>query len=195
LASFVASCETGSDGLAGVTHEQLEENRFRDMVWVPHKTGNSQNHISMSAKTTDASVANIAVTPYLFFNGRCDEALEFYQRALGATVAFVSRFKDSPDPAHAAPGMEEKVLHATFKVGKTEILASDGRCEGKTNFQGFSLALTVPGVAEAEQFFAALADGGKVNMPLAKTFFSPRFGMLEDRFGVGWMVYVAPESR
>ena len=133
------------------------------------------------------------VQPYLFFDGRCEEALEFYRSALGAEVTSLHRFKDSPEPH--APGMipsgaENKVMHASFRVGGTTVLASDGRCTGHPSFQGFSLSITVPNDAEAERLFAALGQGGQVQMPLSKTFFSPRFGMVADRFGVSWMVYV-----
>jgi PhnB protein len=135
------------------------------------------------------------VQPYLFFDGRCEEALEFYRNSLGAEVTALHRFKDSPEP-HAPgmipPGAEDKVMHAGFRVGGTTVLASDGRCTGHPSFEGFSLSLTVPNDAEAERLFAALARGGQVQMPPAKTFFSSRFGMVADRFGVSWMVYVAP---
>jgi PhnB protein len=132
------------------------------------------------------------VQPYLFFDGRCDEAVEFYRRALGAEVTMRMRFKDSPDPTMVPPGAEDKVMHASFRIGETTVLASDGRCEGRPSFQGFALSLTVPSEAEADRLFAALGNGGQVQMPLTKTFFSPRFGMVADRFGVSWMVYVAP---
>jgi PhnB protein len=135
------------------------------------------------------------VQPYVFFDGRCEEALEFYHGALGAEVTMLMRFKDSPEP-HAPgmipPGAEKKVMHASFRVGDTTILASDGRCLGQPTFQGFALSLTVPSEAEADRLFAALSAGGQVQMPLAKTFFSSRFGMVADRFGVSWMVYVTP---
>jgi PhnB protein len=101
------------------------------------------------------------------------------------------RSKDSPDPGMTIPGAEDKVIHATFKIGETTVLASDGRCQGPPSFQGFALSLTVPSETEAERRFAALLDGGQVLMPLTKTFFSPSFGMVADRFGVSWMVYVA----
>ncbi len=135
------------------------------------------------------------VQPYLFFDGRCEEAVEFYRRALGAEVTMLMRFKDSPEPH--APGMvppaaEDKVMHMSLRIGETTVLASDGRCEGRPAFQGFSLSLMVPNDAEAERLFASLADGGQVQMPLATTFFSSRFGMVADRFGVPWMIYVAP---
>jgi PhnB protein len=136
----------------------------------------------------------VQVQPYLFFNGRCEEAIEFYRRALGAEVTGLVRFKDTPEP-HAPgmvpPGAENKVMHASFRVGDSMVLASDGRCEGRPSFQGFSLSLTVPTDAEAERLFTALADGGQVQMPLTKTFFASRFGMVADRFGVSWMIYVA----
>jgi PhnB protein len=134
----------------------------------------------------------MAIQPYLFFDGRCEEAIEFYKRALGAEVTMLMRFKDSPEPNTCAPGHDNKVMHAQFTVGGSTILVSDGRCEGKTKFEGFSLSLTVRSEADAERLFNALADGGQVQMPLAKTFFSPKFGMVADRFGVGWMIYVAP---
>jgi PhnB protein len=132
------------------------------------------------------------VQPYLFFEGRCEEALEFYRRALGAEVTALMRSKDSPDPAMAIPGAEDKVIHAMFRIGETTLLASDGRCQGPSSFQGFALSLTVPSETEAERLFAALGEGGQVLMPLMKTFFSPSFGMVADRFGVSWMIYVAP---
>ena len=135
---------------------------------------------------------NRIVQPYLFFDGRCEEAVEFYCKTLGAQVETLTRFKDSPDPGMCAPGAGDKVMHASFRIGESTVLASDGRCEGRPSFQGFSLSLTVPDEAEAERLFAALADVGQVQMPLTKTFFSPRFGMVADRFGVSWMIYVAP---
>jgi PhnB protein len=137
----------------------------------------------------------VKVEPYLFFDGRCDEALEFYRRVLRAEVTMLMRFKDSPEPHQPGmipPGSENKVMHAGFRVGDTTLMASDGRCLGKPNFQGFALTLSVPSDAEAERLFAALGDGGQVQMPMSKTFFSSRFGMVADRFGVPWMVIVAP---
>jgi len=134
------------------------------------------------------------VQPYLFFDGRCEEALEFYGRALGAEVTALMRWKDSPEPPQPGacpPGSGDKVMHASFKVGEATVMASDGRCQGKPNFEGFSLSLTVPDEAQAERLFTALGEGGQVQMPLTKTFFSPRFGMVADRFGVSWMIYVA----
>ncbi|QJD30278.1 VOC family protein [Methylococcus geothermalis] len=132
------------------------------------------------------------IQPYLFFDGRCDEALEFYRSVLGAEVTLLMRFKDSPEPPQCTPpaGTEDKVMHASFRIGESVILASDGRCGGQPSFQGFSLTLTVADENEADRLFAALAEGGQVQMPLAKTFFSPRFGMVIDRFGVCWMVLV-----
>src|ERR1051326_8260751 len=121
------------------------------------------------------------VQPYLFFDGRCDEALEFYTKALGAKVEAVARFKDSPDPNMCMPGIDQnKVMHACFRIGSNSIMASDGRCAGQPSFQGFSLSLTLANETEAERVFAALANSGQVQMPLAKTFFSPRFGMVAD---------------
>jgi PhnB protein len=131
--------------------------------------------------------------PYLFFDGRCDEALDFYRKAIGAEVTALMRFKDSPEPSMACPGVSpDKVMHASFRFGDTTVMASDGRCSGKPSFQGFSLSLSVPTEAEADKLFAALANGGQVQAPLTKTFFSKKFGMVADRFGVGWMVIVMP---
>ncbi len=136
-----------------------------------------------------------SIQPYLFFDGKCDEALAFYKETLGAEVVMLMRFKDSPEPqggGGCAPGSGDKVMHATLRIGNTILLASDGRCTGHPRFEGISLSLTVPNEAEAERSFAALSKGGQVQMPMTKTFFSPRFGMVADRFGVSWMVYVAP---
>ena len=140
--------------------------------------------------------SNTIVQPYLFFDGKCEEAIEFYKRALGAEVNMLMRYKDSPEPPPpgCAPPDSNKVMHAQFQIGKTVIMASDGRCTGKPNFEGFALSLSVPTEAEADKAFAALATGGKIEMPLAKTFFSARFGMVADRFGVFWMVLVTPNS-
>jgi PhnB protein len=135
------------------------------------------------------------IEPYLFFEGRCDEAIEFYRKALGAEVTMLMRFKDSPEPPApgvCAPGSGDKVMHANLRIGDTQVMVSDGRCQGRPSFQGFSLSLAVHADAEAERRFAALADGGTVHMPLAKTFFSSRFGMVADRFGVPWMIIVTP---
>jgi PhnB protein len=137
--------------------------------------------------------AAMQVEPYLFFEGRCEEALEFYRRALGAEVIALMRGKDSPDPSMVPSGAENKVVHALIRIGETTVMASDGRCEGRPSFQGFALSLTAPSEMEADRLFAALSEGGQVHVPLAKTFFSPRWGMLADRFGVSWMIYVAPE--
>jgi PhnB protein len=134
------------------------------------------------------------IQPYLFFNGRCEEAIDFYKKALGAEVTMLMRFKDSPEPpppGAVPPGHETKVMHASFRIGDSEIMASDGCSDGTAPaFQGFSLSLPARDEAEADRFFAALSEGGKVEMPLGKTFFSPRFGMVADRFGVNWMVIV-----
>jgi PhnB protein len=135
------------------------------------------------------------VEPYLLFEGRCEEAIEFYRAALGAEVTSLLRYKDSPEPPPPGmlpPGAENKVMHASFRIGDSTVMASDGRMQGPASFQGFTLSLTVSTGAEAERLFAALADGGQVHMPLAKSFFSSHFGMVADRFGVGWLVLVAP---
>jgi len=130
------------------------------------------------------------VEPYLVFDGRTEEALEFYRKALGAEVLMLMRFKDSPDQSMVAPGSENKVMHASFRIGGSTVMASDGGCAKGKGFEGFSLSLAVATEAEADKLFAALSDGGQVQMPLAKTFWSPKFGMVVDRFGVSWMVNV-----
>ncbi len=134
------------------------------------------------------------IQPYLSFEGRCEEAFEFYKKALGAEVVMLLRFKDNPEPPEVStvsPESENKIMHMEFRIGETSILASDGRCAGHANFQGISLTLTVANEAEADSTFARLLDGGQVLMPLTKTFFSPKFGIVADRFAVTWMIIVA----
>jgi PhnB protein len=135
------------------------------------------------------------VQAYLFFDGRCEEALELYRRVFGAQVEALKRFKELP-PAEQAQhaGNGEKILHASFRIGKTQILASDGYAKGQPKFEGFALAVDVPTPADADRLFNALADGGAVRMPLAETFFSPRFGMVADKFGITWMVITSRET-
>ncbi len=137
-----------------------------------------------------------SVQPYLFFGGRCEEALTFYEQSLGATVVMKMRFDESPDAVPEGmlqAGFENKIMHSTFIVGKMMIMASDG-CDDKSKFAGFRLALSVPTEDAADSVFNALADGGKVDMPLTKTFWSPRYGMVTDKFGVGWMIMVPGEA-
>ena len=134
------------------------------------------------------------VQPYLTLGGRCEEAINFYRTAIGAQLDMLLRFSESPEPMPPGmlkPGFENKVMHSSFRVGESTIMASDG-CGGESTISGFSLSLslTVPTVADAERVFAALSDGGNVTMPLNKTFWSPSFGMLTDRFGVSWMITV-----
>jgi PhnB protein len=136
------------------------------------------------------------IQPYLMFGGRCQEALDFYSKALGAQVDMLMLFKDSPDPVPPgmlAPGFENKVMHCSFRIGGNTIMASDG-CSAASGFIGFSLSYSVQTEADADRIFNALSDGGKVQMPLSKTFWSPRFGMLTDRFGIGWMIMVPGEQ-
>lgn len=135
------------------------------------------------------------VQTYLYFDGCCEQALAFYQRALGAEILMSMRFRDSPEPVdescqgNAMPeGYGDKIMHCSFRIGSTEIMASDGFCGGKPDFSGFALSLVVANIADAEQKFALLAEGGAVQMPLAATFFSPAFGMVKDRFGILWNV-------
>jgi PhnB protein len=132
------------------------------------------------------------IEPYLFFDGRCEEAIEFYKKTIGAEVTMLMRFKDNPDVANCPipPGSENKIMHANLRVGDSQVMASDGECKGKAKFDGFALSLNAANPAEAERLFKTLGEGGQVVMPMAKTFFSPAFGMVQDRFGVTWMVIV-----
>jgi PhnB protein len=132
------------------------------------------------------------IQPYLFLDGRCEEAIAFYGKAIGAKVEMMLRFKEAPPDMPASPEHAEKVMHANLRIGDSTMLMSDGRCTGRMAFQGFAMSLLVADEAEAAAKFAALGDGGQVQMPLGKTFFSPSFGMLADRFGVAWMVMVTP---
>ncbi len=137
------------------------------------------------------------VQPYLFFEGRCEEALEYYRTALGAEVTMLMCFKESPEPMPAGmcpPGSDDKVMHASFRIGETTLMASDGRAAGSPVFQGFSLSLAAANDAEAQRLFSALGQGGQVQMPLSKTFYASSFGMVADRFGVSWMVIVVPAA-
>lgn len=136
-----------------------------------------------------------SLEPYLFFSGRCEEALAFYSTTLGAETTFMMRYSDSPEatpPGMLAPGFENKVMHATFTIGGNTLMASDG-CDDKTSFSGFKLSLSLPTQTETERVFNLLAEGGSIQMPLAKTFWSPSFGMLTDKFGLEWMVSVEDE--
>ena len=138
------------------------------------------------------------IQPYLFFNGNCEQAVEFYRKALGAEVQMMMRYKESPEPPQPGmvpPGFENKIMHSSFRVGETFVMASDGCTPEKPKFEGFSLSISVPNEADANRVFAALAEGGQVRMPLTKTFWSPRFGMVADRFGVAWMVSVAQPTQ
>ena len=137
------------------------------------------------------------IQPYLCFEGRSDEAIEFYKAALGAELVMLLRFKDNPEPVPAGCPVSpaDKVMHAQIRVGNMNVMLSDGRCTGSAKFGGFSLSLNCASEAEADKFFGALAEGGDVGMPLGKTFFSPRFGMVTDKFGVMWMIYVPPTNQ
>jgi PhnB protein len=137
----------------------------------------------------------MATTPYLFFEGRAEEAAGFYADVLGAKVEMMMRIKDSPEPqpeGMTPPGSENKILHMSLRIGDGVLLGSDGMCSGKPEFKGFSLTHYAADEAEADRVFARLSQGGQVQMPLTKTFFAKRFGMLADRFGVSWMIMVQP---
>lgn len=163
------------------------------VLWLTSNLRNkeSSNNSKRMSPTKDDRVIQV----YLFFNGNCEEAVGFYRKALGAEVQMTMRYKEAPDkppPGVVPSGYDEKIMHTSFQIGETTIMASDGCSTEKRNFNGFSLSLSVADEREANRAFAALADGGKVTMPLGKTFWSPCFGMLEDRFGVGWMISVTP---
>ena len=133
------------------------------------------------------------VQSYLFFDGRCEEAIAFYKTTLGAEVDMLMRWKDSPDKSMCSPGNENKVMHASLKIGETRVMVSDGRNTGNPEFKGFALSVNAKDEADADRLFNSLSTDGKVIMPLSKTFFSPRFGMATDKFGVNWMVIVEPK--
>ena len=140
---------------------------------------------------------NGIIQPYLFFNGRCEEAVEFYKKALGAEVMMMMRYKESPEPpppGMVPAGFDNKIMHASMRIGQTVVMASDGCSTEKPKFEGFSLSLSVSSAAEVDALFNALAKDGKVTMPAGKTFWSPRFGMVTDKFGVGWMITVMTEA-
>ncbi|HLX61690.1 MAG TPA: VOC family protein [Planctomycetota bacterium] len=128
------------------------------------------------------------VQTYLYFDGRCEEAIEFYKKTLGAEVVMLMRFKESPDQSMISPGIGEKVMHGEIRIGETRVMLSDGRCQNKEKFQGFALSISSGSDAEAEKLFKALSDGGQVTMPLTKTFFASKFGMCADKFGLNWMI-------
>jgi PhnB protein len=134
------------------------------------------------------------IEPYLFFEGRTEEALQFYQQKLGAKVEAVIRYKENPEPKYNPPNSDEKVMHALFVIGDSKVMASDGNCSGKPSFQGFSLTFNARDEADAKRRFSALAEGGQVNLPLSETFFARSFGMVADRFGVNWMVMAGPKK-
>ena len=146
-------------------------------------------------RTMNASTSNRMIQPYLFFNGRCEEAIAFYRQALGAELQIMMRFKESPDPTPPGmlpPGFENKIMHASLRVGCVLLMLSDGCSSEAAPFSGFSLSLTLDSEAEVASVFQALSEGGQVRMPPTKTFWSPCFGMVVDRFGVAWMVTVPP---
>jgi PhnB protein len=138
------------------------------------------------------------VTPYLFLDGRCEEALEFYKKTLGAKVEMMMRFKEGPEPSQPGmcpPNSGDKIMHACMRIGDTLVMASDGRCTGQPKFEGFALSVDAKDGADADRKFNALSQGGgQVQMPLAETFFAERFGMVADRFGVGWMIIAGPKN-
>ena len=134
----------------------------------------------------------------LNFYGRTEEALLFYGKTIDAETLFLMRFRDCPDPSPSRPGLEEKIFHATFRIGSTEIRASDCGCEKpptRTTFAGFSLLLGVEIPQEAEHFFSALSDDGQIQIPLQETFFAERYGIVVDRFGISWKIVVSTKSQ
>ncbi|NMJ43485.1 VOC family protein [Roseomonas sp. JC162] len=139
----------------------------------------------------------MSITPYLFYEGRAEEAIAFYAKALGATTAMLMRNSDSPQPPPPGmmpPGSEHKIMHAEIRIGDLPLMISDGHCAGAAKFAGFGVSLPARDAAEAERFFTGLSDGGEVRMPISATFFSPAFGMVQDRFGVLWMIGVFQDA-
>jgi PhnB protein len=130
----------------------------------------------------------MAIQSYLFFEGRCDEAIDFYKKALGAEVQMLMRWKDAPEKTMCTPSNQDKVMHASLRIGDATVMASDGRNSGQPKFEGFSLSIAAKDGAEAESIFKAISEGGEVVMPLGKTFFASSFGMVRDKFGVHWMI-------
>ncbi len=134
------------------------------------------------------------VTPYLFLDGRCEEAIEFYKKSIGAQVQMMMRFKEGPDDHKPTPGTENKIMHACININGAPVMLSDGRVENKPEFKGFALSLDAKEAADGERMFKALSDGGQVQMPLMETFFAKSFGMVADKFGVGWMIIAGPKN-
>lgn len=132
------------------------------------------------------------IQPYLFFEGRCDEAIEFYKTVFGAKVEMLMRWKDSPEKTMCTPTNQDKVMHASLTIGDSRVMVSDGRNSGTQNFGGFALSVAAKNEADADRMFNALASGGQVTMPMGKTFFAKRFGMVADKFGMHWMIIVEP---
>jgi PhnB protein len=132
------------------------------------------------------------IQPYLFLEGRCDEAIEFYKSVFGAKVDMLMRWKDSPDKSMCTPANENKVMHASVTIGDSRVMVSDGRNSGSPKFEGFALSVNAKDESDADRMFNALANGGQVTMAMSKTFFSPRFGMVADKFGMHWMIVVEP---
>src|SRR5665213_28802 len=132
------------------------------------------------------------IQPYLFLEGRCDEAIEFYKSVFGAKVDMLMRWKDSPDKSMCTPANENKVMHASVTIGDSRVMLSDGRNSGSPKFEGFALSVNAKDESDADRMFNALANGGQVTMAMSKTFFSPRFGMVADKFGMHWMIIVEP---
>jgi PhnB protein len=139
----------------------------------------------------------MTIEPYLLFHGRAEEAIEFYREALGAQLQMKMRFSESPDPVPEGvlpPGFEDKIMHSCLTIEGANLMISDGNCPDSPGFSGFSLSLTAKDGAQARRWFDALADGGEVTMPFGETFFAQHFGMVKDRFGVGWMVIVPKQE-
>lgn len=139
------------------------------------------------------------VQPYLNFDGRCEEAIEFYKKMLGAHVEMLMRYKDAPEDDSMAEGCRggamdpDKVMHVCMRIGESTVMAAD--VPGSPTFQGFSLTLNLTDKAQADRVFTALGEGGQILMPLAPTFFASSFGMVADRFGVSWAIVVPPEGQ
>ncbi len=128
------------------------------------------------------------LSPYLMFDGRCEAAFRFYEQCLGAKVIMMMTYDEAPAGADIAPNTSKKVMHARLAVGDRVLMGSDAPADRFRPMQGFSITLSIAEPAEAERVFDALAKNGKINMPMAETFWAKRFGMVVDQFGTPWMV-------
>jgi PhnB protein len=128
------------------------------------------------------------LNPYLFYSGNCEAAFKYYEKVLGAKIEMMLRSDEAPESMPPQPGFEKKIMHGRMSINGNVLMASDAPPNHFHKPQGFAVSLTVADPIEAEHKFKALCEGGSVNMPFGKTFFSQGFGMGIDQFGIPWMV-------